>query len=176
MGRRGKGSWSKGIFSPPPFNAWHDTHEGFMCGHFAILCCCDANPRHAPPLPLKASQRGLMARAEATRWRRPRPLGLGRGGIGARPLRVGRSSCGRYSIRRRPAPVLRSGSPVSWGRYHAPSPRPLNPAPMGSASQEMPPCSAVPPLFQICSSALEHGFAPAFVGLAHAFLSFVPDK
>lgn len=134
------------------------------------------SPRKPLPPPLKASQRGLMRRAEATRWRRPRPLGLGRGGTGARPLRVGRSSCGRCSIGRRPAPVLRSGSPVSWGRDLAPSPRPLNPAPLGSASQEMPLCSAVPPLFQICSSALEHGFAPAFIGLAHAFLSFVPDK
>jgi len=57
-----------------------------------------------------------------------------------------------------------------------PPPRPLNPAPLGSASQEMPLCSAVPPLFQICSSALEHGLAPALIGLAHAFLSFVPDK
>ena len=110
------------------------------------------SPRKPLPPPLKASQRGLMRRAEATRWRRPRPLGLGRGGTGARPLRVGRSSCGRCSIGRRPAPVLRSGSPVSWGRDLAPSPRPLTPAPPGVCFPGDAPMfrrsASVPDLFQ----------------------------
>ena len=111
-----------------------------------------------------------MERAEATRWRRPRPLGLGRGGTGARPLRVGRSSCGRCSIRRRPAPVLRSGSPVSWGRYHAPTPRPLNPSPLGSVAQGSPsPLFQCSTLFQKCSSALEQGFTSVPIGRTSSF-------
>jgi hypothetical protein len=102
-----------------------------------------------------------MAHAESRRGRPARPSDVGRGGTGARLLHAGRSSCGRCSIRRRPAP----GRPVlgrgSWGRKSAALRDLLNPSPWGLSPRgvlhrcsNVPPCSRnVPALWNTVSPA-----------------------
>lgn len=88
-----------------------------------------------------------MAHAESRRGRRARPPALGRGGTGARPLHAGRSSCGRCSIRRRPAPGCLPCSPGSWVAIMPPAPAPSIMPPWGLLPRR---CTYVPP-FRLCS-------------------------
>lgn len=89
-----------------------------------------------------------MAHAESRRGRRARPLGLGKLGTGARPFRAGRSSCGRCSIRRRPAPGCLPCSLGSWvAIMPTPPPAPSTPPPWGLSPRR---CPHVP-LFRLCS-------------------------
>ena len=146
-------------------------------GHFAISCYCHNYPLPRRRPPLKASQRGLMAHAESRRGRRARPLGLGKLGTGARLLHAGRSSCGRCSIRRRPAPGCLPCSLGSWVAIMPTPPAPSTPPPWGLSPRASPsPLFQCSILFQKCSSALEHGFARVAIGRTPSFLSFVPDK
>ena len=87
-----------------------------------------------------------MAHAESRRGRRARPLGLGKLETGARPFRAGRSSCGRCSIRRRPAPGCLPCSLGSWVAIMPPPPAPSTPPPWGlSPRGVLHRCSNVPP-------------------------------
>ena len=88
-----------------------------------------------------------MAHAESRRGRRARPLGLGKLETGARPFRAGRSSCGRCSIRRRPAPGCLPCSLGSWVAIMPTPPAPSTPPPWGLSPRR---CPHVP-LFRLCS-------------------------
>ena len=88
-----------------------------------------------------------MAHAESRRGRRARPLGLGKLETGARLLHAGRSSCGRCSIRRRPAPGCLPCSLGSWVAIMPTPPAPSTPPPWGLSPRR---CPHVP-LFRLCS-------------------------
>ena len=157
--------FERNLLSPPLCGALADTavlKRGVIFAESSIDQTTPS-PRRRPPL--EARQRGLMAHAESRRGRRAQPPGLGRGGTDARLFHAGRSSCGRCSIRRRPAP----GRPVlgrgSWGRKSAALRDLLNPSPLGSVAQGSPsPLFQCSTLFQKCSSALEHGFTSVPIG------------
>ena len=88
-----------------------------------------------------------MAHAESRRARLKQPPQLGRIGTGARLLHAGRSSCGRCSIRRRPAPGRPALGRTSWGRKPAPAARSTQPLRRGVCRSRDAPysCSNVPP-------------------------------
>jgi len=88
-----------------------------------------------------------MAHAESRRARLKQPPQLGRIGTGARLLHAGRSSCGRCSIRRRPAPGRSALGRASWVVNLPPARRSTQPLRRGVCRSRDAPysCSNVPP-------------------------------
>ena len=87
-----------------------------------------------------------MAHAGSRRARLMQSPQLGRIGTGARLLHAGRSSCGRCSNQRRPAPGRPALGRASWGRKPAHAPRSTQPLRLGVCRSRDAPhsCSNVP--------------------------------